>query len=290
MKIAIKQRNGMAAALVLLGSSLVHGKFEAEVEGVVPGKWTMDLGAAKQEATEKQLPIMLNFTGSDWCGWCILMERQVFMKKTWSDYAQDHLVMVMLDYPKDESRVPEKYRARNQALQEKYGIDIFPTFLVLASDGETELGRLTAGQDKTPERFRAEFEELLRYSELGVQNFCAGLGEKEAEEYRALFTELKEKEVASEEATKAMELAEIKANSMKGKIVNHKKKMAAFRISQMSEEKRNEYNSLAQRLAEARAELQAWRKTQPEKNQESDQKMKAFQEEIRGLMKEMRNY
>ena len=87
----------MAAALVLLGSSLVHGKFEAEVEGVVPGKWTMDLGAAKQEATEKQLPIMLNFTGSDWCGWCILMERQVFMKKTWSDYAQDHLVMVMLD-------------------------------------------------------------------------------------------------------------------------------------------------------------------------------------------------
>ena len=61
---------------------------------------------------------MLNFTGSDWCGWCKLMDKEVFAKDEWKTFAAENVVLVTLDFPKDKSIVPEKYVARNKELQE----------------------------------------------------------------------------------------------------------------------------------------------------------------------------
>ena len=107
-------------------------------------------------AAEKKLPILLNFSGSDWCGWCKLMEKNVFSEPKWKDYAKDNLMMVVLDFPKNTKLVPEKFVKRNDELKAKYEVEGFPTFIVLDDDASTVLGQLGAGQDTTPESFAAE--------------------------------------------------------------------------------------------------------------------------------------
>ena len=125
----------------------------------------MDLEAAKKLAAEKQLPILLNFTGSDWCYWCKLMEKNVFTQPAWKAYAKDSIIMVLIDFPRDKTAVPEKYKERNDALKNQYGISGYPTFVLLKPDGTNEQGRLKAGRNKTPASFVKELEALVNTEE-----------------------------------------------------------------------------------------------------------------------------
>ena len=85
-------------------------------EGYTPGKWTMDVQAARKYAKEHNLPLFLNFTGSDWCVWCKLMEDRVFSKQEFYEKTKDKIVLVWIDFPRDKDLVPEKYRDRNRTL------------------------------------------------------------------------------------------------------------------------------------------------------------------------------
>jgi protein disulfide-isomerase len=161
---------------------------------IVPGKWTMDLDTAKEMAAEKKLPILLNFTGSDWCGWCKLMEKDVFTKPEWEAYATNHLMMVFIDFPRDKSLVPDKYVQRNAELKTEYGIRGFPTFVLLDDDGKTELGRLGAGRNKTPESFQREVQDLLRFRAGEIEKTCSALSPEDQKRYRSLLEELSDKE------------------------------------------------------------------------------------------------
>jgi protein disulfide-isomerase len=136
-------------------------KDDFDIAGAAAGRWTMDLEAAKKLAAAKQLPILLNFTGSDWCHWCKLMEKNVFTQPDWKVYAKDNIIMVLIDFPRDKTMVPEQYKVRNDALKEQYKISGYPTFVLLKPDGTTELARLKAGRDKTPSSFIEEVKALL---------------------------------------------------------------------------------------------------------------------------------
>ena len=121
---------------------------------LVAGTWTSDFDAAKKTSKAKNLPMMLDFTGSDWCGWCKLMDRKVFAEKAWSDWAQTNLVCVTVDFPSDETKVTPKVRAQNEKLGARFGIRGFPTFVLLAPGGEKEIGRTGCpGRDVTPQMF-----------------------------------------------------------------------------------------------------------------------------------------
>ena len=120
----------------------------------------MDLDAARKLAADKQLPILLNFTGSDWCHWCKRMEKNVFTQPEWNGYAANHIVMVLIDFPRDKSVVPEKFKEQNNTLKERYEVGGYPTFVLLNPDGQTELGRLKAGRNKTPASFIEEVKAL----------------------------------------------------------------------------------------------------------------------------------
>ena len=112
------------------------------------GAWTDDFEAAKKLSKEKNLPLMLDFTGSDWCGWCKLMDRKVFAEKTWDDWAKTNLVCVTVDFPREASEVSPKTRAQNEKL--------------LAPGGEKEIGRTGCpGRDVTPAQFIAEVRKAL---------------------------------------------------------------------------------------------------------------------------------
>jgi thioredoxin-related protein len=160
-------------------------------EGAELGKWTQDFDAAVKLAGEKSKPIFINFTGSDWCGWCKLMDKKVFAAKEWQDYAKENLLLVTIDFPRDKSIVPGKFVHRNEKLQSKYGVRGFPTFIVLDQDGETKVGQLGASQDVTPKSFVQQVEDVLRFTKSGIASFTAELSEGKTKEYKELLAALK---------------------------------------------------------------------------------------------------
>jgi len=159
-------------------------------EGAEVGKWTMDYEAAAALAAEKKLPILINFTGSDWCGWCKLMDKNVFAEEQWKTFAAENVVLATIDFPRDKTIVPEKFVEQNKALKEKFGIRGYPTYIVLDHDAETQIGKLGAGRDKTPESFITEFKALMRKSASGIQAYIEANPEK-AEAYKAAIEEEK---------------------------------------------------------------------------------------------------
>ena len=125
---------GLTAGCLL--TIAAHASDEVALEGAKPGQWTMDYEAAVKLAAEKELPMMLNFTGSDWCGWCKLMDKEVFAKEEWKKFAAENVILVTVDFPKDKSIVPEKFVARNNELKKQFGIRGYPTIWFIDSDGE----------------------------------------------------------------------------------------------------------------------------------------------------------
>ncbi len=164
---------------------------EVATEGAELGKWTMDYAAAAELAKTKNVPMLLNFTGSDWCGWCKHMDKEVYAKPEWSEYAAKGLVLVTIDFPNDKSIVPEKFVDQNKELAAKFGIPGFPTYVILDSDGETKLGQLGAGPDYTPASFIAEVEHYLRFRQPNIDAKVAELGETKGAEYLAAIEAVK---------------------------------------------------------------------------------------------------
>jgi thioredoxin-related protein len=155
-------------------------------EGAEPGKWTQDFDAATKLAKEKNLPIFINFTGSDWCGWCKLMDKKVFAEPEWETYAKENLLLVTVDFPKNKNLVPEKYVERNNKLKTQYGVGGFPTFIVLDEDGKTKVGQLGASRDVSPKSFIQQVKGVLRFTESGIKSATAKLSEEKAGEYKEL--------------------------------------------------------------------------------------------------------
>lgn len=156
-------RHGIMVGLLTAGM-MVAGVASAdavETEGHTPGKWTMDLEAATAYAKQHDLPLFVAFSGSDWCGWCKLMDRQVFQTEAWTGFATKSLVLVLLDFPQDKSLVPDHYVQRNNDLRDKFGVKGFPTYILLDAEAGTEIARFGAGRDKTPEMLIAEIREVL---------------------------------------------------------------------------------------------------------------------------------
>jgi thioredoxin-related protein len=78
---------------------------------------------------------LLDFTGSDWCGYCIKLDEEVFSKPSFKKFAKENLVLVELDYPRGKN-LPKKTKEQNDSLKSKYGISGYPTIILLDSDGK----------------------------------------------------------------------------------------------------------------------------------------------------------
>lgn len=115
-----------------------------------PEGWTDDLDAAlKQAKTEKKL-VLVDFSGSDWCGWCKRLDREVFGTEEFRTGAKDKYVLVMIDSPRDKSLLSAKAKDKNPKLTKKYGIRGFPTVLILDGNGKTlfQTGYKSGGPEK----------------------------------------------------------------------------------------------------------------------------------------------
>ncbi len=97
--------------------------------------WLTNLEKAQEIAQEKELPIFVDFTGSDWCGWCFKLRDEIFSQEEFIQYSTENLVLVELDFPRDIPQTRET-KAYNDNLARKYEIRGFPTILLLNSEGQ----------------------------------------------------------------------------------------------------------------------------------------------------------
>jgi thioredoxin-related protein len=99
--------------------------------------WETDFEKAKTKAKEENKHILVDFSGSDWCGWCIKLDEEVFSERKFKKYAEENLVLVLADFPRDKSDQSDELQKQNKELSEKYGVRGFPTVYILSSDGKT---------------------------------------------------------------------------------------------------------------------------------------------------------
>src|SRR5439155_2304997 len=120
-------------------------------------EWLTDLPKAQANAKVENKRLLLDFTGSDWCGWCIKLHKEVFSKPEFTEYAKKNLTLVEVDFPRFKQLSATQKRA-NEALSEKYNIEGYPTIVVLDSDGKLigKTGYVPGG----PTAFIAELEKL----------------------------------------------------------------------------------------------------------------------------------
>ncbi|PYL06413.1 MAG: hypothetical protein DME34_09090 [Verrucomicrobia bacterium] len=128
------------------------------------GEWLTDYNKAQQEAKTNNKLLLVNFTGSDWCGFCIMLDRQVFSKPEFKDYASKNLVLLEIDFPRMGGprwkAQSDGLRRQSEELARKYQIYGFPTIVVLNGEGKMvgELGYMDGG----PAPFIAELEKLRK--------------------------------------------------------------------------------------------------------------------------------
>ena len=120
--------------------------------------WLSDLDEGIKVAKAEKKAILVDFTGSDWCGWCIRLKKEVFDQKEFAAVAKD-FVLVELDYPQKKKQSPEE-KAKNKDWAEKFGIEGFPTILLMDSHGEPFAQ--TGYQEGGPAKYLAHLAELLK--------------------------------------------------------------------------------------------------------------------------------
>lgn len=111
--------------------------------------WGTDYKAALAEAKKENKPILMDFTGSDWCMWCIKLSKDTFSKPAFKDFASKNLVLLELDFP-NATKQSDEVKKQNEKLQAKYNVEGFPTLVLLNSEGKEiarNVGYLEGGPD-----------------------------------------------------------------------------------------------------------------------------------------------
>mgnify|MGYP002777886624 FL=1 len=120
--------------LTVLGSiALTLASAPAPTDG---GRWFADYDEAVKVAVAEKKDLLVDFTGSDWCGWCKRLDAEVFQHEAFYSAAEKSFVLVKLDFPRDpevKAKVPNP--ERNQELSERYSIQGFPTVLLMNTEG-----------------------------------------------------------------------------------------------------------------------------------------------------------
>ena len=130
---------------------------DADAEHGDEPTWVSDWEAAKAQAKKEGKDLLVDFTGSDWCGWCIKLHKEVFSHAAFSGPAAAQFVFVELDFPQQKEQSAE-LKEQNQKLQTQFAVEGFPTIFLTDADG-LPYGQ-TGYQEGGPEKYLTHLGEL----------------------------------------------------------------------------------------------------------------------------------
>jgi protein disulfide-isomerase len=121
---------------IIVAVLLFVASYTVEAQELV---WETNVNKAMEISNKTKKPLMLFFTGSDWCGWCIRLQKEVLKTPEFAAWAKENVVLVELDYPRRTPQTPE-IQAQNSGLQQAFGIQGFPT--VCFANGTNKEGKI----------------------------------------------------------------------------------------------------------------------------------------------------
>lgn len=138
--------NRIYTKLLCLCAALTFFCLSTRVEASPAIVWHTDYEAAAAQAKTASKPMLLFFTGSDWCSWCIKLEKEVLNTPDFAQAAADRFVFVKLDFPRHKT-VPSNISALNATLQKRYDIQGFPTIVLVDANQQkiAQTGYRTGG-------------------------------------------------------------------------------------------------------------------------------------------------
>ena len=119
----------MKKLFVCLLTVLTVGLFAQELQ------WQQDFEAALRLSKESGKPVFAFFTGSDWCGWCIRLDREILSKQEMKKYLNDNFILFKADFPQNNPPSNE-VMMKNRALMKKYGVRGYPTIIITDASGK----------------------------------------------------------------------------------------------------------------------------------------------------------
>lgn len=123
--------------------------------------WLGDFDVAKKEATEKHKLILINFSGSDWCGPCIRLRNEILETPSFQGYASDHLVLVRADFPRQKKNQLSKDQVKkNEKLADQYNSSGKFPYTILVDDQGKVLKSWEGFPNETPDQFIADIKSL----------------------------------------------------------------------------------------------------------------------------------
>jgi protein disulfide-isomerase len=123
-------------------------------------EWLTDYKQAQQEAKAQNKPLLIEFTGSDWCPPCILMKKEVFTSPEFQSYAAKNFILLEVDFPRGKEQARE-LAAQNMELAQKFGVEGFPCIVLLGSDG-SKLAERVGYNSGSPVVFIAWLEKMRK--------------------------------------------------------------------------------------------------------------------------------
>ena len=114
--------------------------------------WHTDVNKAIELSVKREKPLFMFFTGSDWCGWCKRLVKEVFIKPEFAAWATKNVVLVELDFPR-RTKLPEATQKQNRELGQMFGVRGYPSIWFVTPE-------VTAGK--------------VNFNKLGSQGYVAG--------------------------------------------------------------------------------------------------------------------
>jgi protein disulfide-isomerase len=109
--------------------------------------WMTDYKQALAQAAKEKRNLLLDFTGSDWCPYCIQMDKEVLSRPEFEEFAKKNLVLVKLDFPR-KKQLPPAETAQNRKLGQQFAIEGYPTYVLVNAEGKEvkrQVGYLEGG-------------------------------------------------------------------------------------------------------------------------------------------------
>lgn len=122
--------------------------------------WLTDFDAAMAQAKAENKVILVEFHGSDWCPPCIKLNNEILSKDAFKSFAESSLILVNADFPR-KTKLPEAQQEHNNALARKFGVQVFPTVVLVDKNGNV-------------------LDKIVGFPRGGVEGFIASIKDKAA--------------------------------------------------------------------------------------------------------------